>query len=200
MSQNRHVPTSNVDGTLVQVSNQARILGVTLDSRLQFDAHISALSKPCFHRIRALRHNRSNLTPNCSKNIACSLVGCRLDYANSTLVVISLRNISRLKYFASTLARVVAFQRGYICISESLQELYWLPIKYRIDYQDATLTYKLLESGKPTCLRSSITSKTFRRSLRSTVDDRQREPCSFRTKIGSHAFVVPPIDLELPAV
>ena len=70
----------------VQVSNQIRILGVTLDSRLSFDAHISPLSKSCFYYVRALGHIRPNLTLDCSKNIACSLVGCHIDYANSTLV------------------------------------------------------------------------------------------------------------------
>ena len=96
----RSLPTTstvNVDGTPVQVSNQVRILGVTLDSRLSFDAHISALSKSSFYHIRALGHTRPNLKMDCSKNIACSLVGCRLDYANSTLVGISVKNISRLQ-------------------------------------------------------------------------------------------------------
>ena len=54
--------TVNVAGTLIQVSNQVRILFVTLDCRLSFDAHISALSKSCFYHIRALRHIRPNLT------------------------------------------------------------------------------------------------------------------------------------------
>ena len=54
--------TVNVAGTLVQISNQVRILGVTLDNRLSFDAHISALSKSLFYHIRALRHIRPNLT------------------------------------------------------------------------------------------------------------------------------------------
>ena len=40
--------TVNVAKSLVQVFNQARILGVTLDSRLSFDAHISALENPIF--------------------------------------------------------------------------------------------------------------------------------------------------------
>ena len=77
--------TVYVARTLVQVSNQIRILGVTLDSGLSFDAHISALSKSCFYHIRALRHIRPNLTLDCSKNTACSFVGRRLDYVNSTL-------------------------------------------------------------------------------------------------------------------
>ena len=87
--------TVNVAGTFVQVSNQVRILGVILEKRLLFDAHISTLSKSCFYRIRAL-HIHPNLTLDCSKNITCSLVGCRLDYANSTLVAILVKTISRL--------------------------------------------------------------------------------------------------------
>ena len=43
--------TVNVAETLVQISNQVGILSVTLDSRLLFDAHISALSKSCFYHI-----------------------------------------------------------------------------------------------------------------------------------------------------
>ena len=45
----------NVAVTLVQISNQVRILGVTLDSRLSFHVHISSLSNSCFYLIRALR-------------------------------------------------------------------------------------------------------------------------------------------------
>ena len=73
-------------------------------------------------------------------------------------------------------------------ISKTLQELHWLPIKWRIDYKAATLTYKLLESGEPTYLRTRFTSKIFRRVLRSSANDRQLEPCSSHTKIGSCAF------------
>ena len=63
----------------------------------------------------------------------------------------------------------------------------WLPIKWRVDYKVATLTYKLLKSGEPTYLWSSITSKIFQRALKSSADDRQLEPFSSHTKIGSHA-------------
>ena len=180
--------TVNVARTLDQVSNQVRIFDVTLDSRLSFDAHISALSKSCFYHIRTLRHICPNLTLDCSKKIACFLVGCRLDYANSTLMEISVNNISRRQRLQSTFSHVVTCQWGCISISKTLQELHWLPIKWHIDYKISTLTYKLLESGETTYLRSRITSKIFRRALRSSANDRQLEPCSSHTKIGSRAF------------
>ena len=145
--------TVNVAGTLVQVFNQVRIL----------DAHIPVFSKSCFYHIRALRHIRPNFTLDCCKNIACSLVGCRLDYVNLTLLGISIKNISRLQRLQSTLACVVTCQRGRISISKTLQELHWLLIKWRIDYKVATLTYQLQESGKSTYLKSRIMSKIFSR-------------------------------------
>ena len=113
---------------------------------------------------------------------------CRLDYANSTLLGISVKNISRLQRSQSTLARVVTCQRGRISIFKTLQELHWLPIKWCIDYKVATLMYKLLESGEPTYMRSRITSRISRRALRSSADNRQLEPCSSHAKIGSRAF------------
>ena len=122
--------TVSVARTLIQVSNQVRIFGVTLDSRLSFDAYISAHSKSCFYHFLALRHICPNLTLDCSKSIACSVVGCRLDYAKSNLVDISLKkNISRLQRLQSMIARVVTCQRGRISISNTLRELHWLPIK-----------------------------------------------------------------------
>ena len=61
-----------------------------------------------------------------------------------------LRTFFRLQRLQTTLARIVTYQRGYISISKTLQELHWLSIKWRIDYKVATLTSKLREYGEPT--------------------------------------------------
>ena len=108
--------------------------------------------------------------------------------ASITPTRFSVKNVSQLQRLQTMLARVVTCQRGRISISKTLQELHWLSIKWRLDYKVATLTYKFLESGEPTYLRSRITSKIFRHTLRSSADDRQLEPCSSCTKIGSRAF------------
>ena len=77
----------SVAGTIVPISNTITTLGVTLDTHLTFNSHITALSKSCNFHIRALRHIRKSLTDEMAHSIAVALVSSRLDYANSVLLV-----------------------------------------------------------------------------------------------------------------
>ena len=153
-----------------------------------------------FFHIRALRHIRPALTRDSAKSIACSLIGCRLDYANAKLVGISGKNTKRLQHIQNTLARVVTRQCGRISISKTLKEIHWLPVKWRIDFKVATTTYKLLESNEPAYLRSRISVRVPRCSLRSSADDRRLDDHPTRTNIGARAFrcVAPTIWNALP--
>ena len=159
-----------------------------LFSRLTYDTHISALLKSCIFHIRALRHIRAALTTDSAKSIACSQIGCRFDYANATLVGISGKNTKRLRRIQNTLARVVTRQCGRISISKTLKELNWLPVKWLIDFKVVTMTYRLLEFNEPAYLRSRISVRVPRRSLRSSADDRHLDDHPTRTNIGARAF------------
>ena len=140
-----------------------------------------------FFHIRALRHIRPAFTTDSDKCIACSLIGCRLDYANATLVCISGKNTKRLQRIQNTLARVVILQCGRVSISKTFKALHWLPVKWRIDFKVATTTYKLLESNEPAYLRSRISLRVPRRSLRSSADDRRLDDHPARSALGHFA-------------
>ena len=60
-----------------------------------------------FYPIRALQHIRPVITNEVAKTIACSFVTSRLDYANSVLYGISVKNIHCLQWMQNTLAQVV---------------------------------------------------------------------------------------------
>ena len=104
--------TINVTGTPVVLSANIKILGVLLDKNLTFDSHSSHVTRSCFYHIRALRHIRPALTDDVAKMVAYSLVGSRLDYANSVLFGTSTKNLARLHRIQSTLARVRSMERG----------------------------------------------------------------------------------------
>ena len=178
----------NAAGTPVALSDSIKIHGVVLDKNLTFDSHISRVSKSCFYHIRALCHIRPALTDDVAKMVACSLVSSHLDYANSVLFGTSAKNLARLHCIQSTLARVVTMQRGRIGISKMLSDLHWLPMKFRVDFKVAILTFKVFESGEPGYLYSKIGIATSRRTLRSLADTRKLSVIPSRTKIDARAF------------
>jgi len=69
----------------VWLSDHIKILGVTLDSHLSLDKHISSIYKSAYYHIRSLRHIHSAITDDMAKSVASSLVCSCLDYANSLL-------------------------------------------------------------------------------------------------------------------
>jgi len=75
----------DVAGCSVSLSDHVKILGVTLDSYLSFDKHISFICKSAYCHIRSLRHIRSAITDNMAKSVVSSVVCFRIDYVNSLL-------------------------------------------------------------------------------------------------------------------
>ena len=182
-------PHKSVDvaGTRVQTSDTLRTLGVTMDSRLTFHSHVSSICKSCYFHIRAFRHIRPALTQDMAKSVAVSLVGSRLDYANSLLYGTSQGNLHKLQRIQNTLAKIVC--PGHTCSSEALNFLHWLPVRQRIDFKIATLTFKLLKFDSPTYLSCLLKPYLSARALRSHGQQLLATP-RVKTCIGSRAFRV----------
>ena len=69
-----------VTGAIVSFVNKILVLGVTIDSELSFDYHITCVVRACNFHIRAMRHIRRLLNQDAANTIACSIVCTRLDY------------------------------------------------------------------------------------------------------------------------
>ena len=182
------------DVTAVQVSNATirpspyiKSLGVTLDSKLTFDLHVSTVCKACYFHIRALRHVRESLPDNVARTVACSIVTSRLDYCNALLAGVTKSNLARLQRVQNTLARAVLRRGKYEHITPALKELHWLPVEHRITYKLATLAFKIKSSGQPVYLRELLTNYVPARALRSSS---QNLLCEHKTKlvIASRGF------------
>jgi hypothetical protein len=104
----------DIAGTLIKPSLTIKSLGVTLDSRLSFDEHVTAVCKGCYFHTRALQHIRASLPDDVAKTIACSIIGSRLDYCNSLFVSMPDHNFHKLQMVQNTLARIVTGHRKLI--------------------------------------------------------------------------------------
>lgn len=177
----------DVAGCSVPLSDSVKILGVTLDRHLTFNAHVQSVCKSAQYHTRALRHIRSSLTMDMARTVASALVNSRLDYANSVLYGTTESNILKLQRAQNALARVVTYARRTEHVRPVLQQLHWLPIRHRIEYKLATLAFKIRSTSEPAYLRPSVTEYVPSRQLRSSNAQRL-ERAKVRTVTAGRAF------------
>ena len=88
-----------------------------------------------------LRHFRSLVTDEVAHQIACRIVGSRLDYCNSLLLNCSNRNLDKLQRVQNNRARVVCNLSCLTLAEPLLRSLHWLSVHQWIDYKLANLCY-----------------------------------------------------------
>ena len=91
----------------------------------------------------------------CIQTIAAVIVGSRLDFCNSLLAGISVSNLVRLQRVQNTLARVVAQKPWFCHITPVFSDLHWLPVRHRISFKIATVTFRVLQFQQPSMHLSS---------------------------------------------
>lgn len=170
-------------------SNKLKILGVVLDNRMSFDAHVAEVCRSCSFHTRALQHIRKHIDFHTAKAIACSTVGSRLDYCNSILAGISEYNLNRLQRIQNNVARVVCQVPRRSNASELLFNLHWLPVRQRIDYKIALLTFKSLTLNQPVYVSELLHVQQPARCLRSSNEHLLVVPgVNNKTVTASRAF------------
>ena len=182
------IPSINIAGNDIKLSDQITSLGVIMDSALTFDAHVTALCKACHFHLRSLRHIRRSLSTDMAISIAVAMVQSRLDYCNSLLYGISAFNINKLQR-VQNLAAKIALNDWHSPSQKQLGQLHWLPVHSRINFKISSLTFKLLADNQPANLRSLITPYVPQRLLRSSDKSLLVQPPT-RTSIGKRAFRV----------
>ena len=187
----------------IKLSNteSARNLGVTFDSSLTFNSHIASVCRSAFFFIRQLRQLRSSLDFDSSVILANSIIHTKLDYCNSLFSGLPNLSISRLQRVQNSLARVVCRSRKFSCPTSSLlNRLHWLPVIQRIKFKIAVLTFKSLQSGKPSYLSDLLVKYEPKRSLRSSSSGFLTVP-DIRSAFGrrSFSFTAPSIWNSLPS-
>ena len=114
----------------------------------------------------------------------------RLDYCNSLLYNISESQLDKLQRVQNAAARLVAKCSKYESITPVLKSLHWLKIRQRIKYKILTLTFKILNDGKPVYLRDMLHYSQKSVNLRSNNQYKLVEPRYKLESCGARCFNV----------
>jgi len=155
-----------VAGSRLQAAPKLKSLGVTIHSHLRFDCHANEVARACNYHTRVLRHVLTVLTDDLAQTVACSIIGSRLDYCNAMLYGAPAATLDVLQRAQNNLARVVCQRGGRTDARPFLRLLHWLPVKHRVTYKMAALTFKTMSSSTPAYLNDLIQTAVLVRPLR----------------------------------
>ena len=133
-----------------------------------------------------MRHVLSDET---AQMIACSIVASRLDYCNTILYGAPQSSLDKLQRVQNNLARVVCQRSRITDARPLLQSLHWLPIRERILYKTALLTFKTRLASSPPYLADLLQLRLPTRSLRSSDAPLLTVPRT-QTALAARAFSV----------
>lgn len=122
----------SVGDSTINPSDTVRNLGVSFDTHLNMDSHITKICKSAYFMIYNLRRIRKYFDQDSMKTIMHACVTSKLDYCNSLLYGLPDSQISKLQRVQNTCARLICSLPKFSRITPLLKELHWLPIRQRI--------------------------------------------------------------------
>ncbi len=124
-----------LDGCTV-TSSTVKNMGAVLDSKLSFENHVSHVTKTPFFHLRNIAKLRNMLTVSDAEKLVHTFMTSRLDYCNGPLLgACPASSINKLQIVQNAAARVLNRSIKYDHITQILQSLHWLPIKFHISYK-----------------------------------------------------------------
>ena len=175
----------------IVASNSAKNIGVTFDSALTLEQHVSNVCQACYAQLRAISRIRPNLTEDAAATLVHSFVTSRLDCCNSLLYRLSEKVIHKLQLVLNTAARIVTRSKRHERITPILRKLHWLPIRYRIDYKLCLMTFKCLNGIAPRYLSDLVEPYRPSRRLRSSEQNLlKRRSGKHGDRYGARSFAV----------
>ena len=97
------IPPIIINNHIIEYSNQAKNIGLTLDQKLSYLPHITNISKSINYTLHTIRLIIPSITTELAKLLVTSLILPRLDYCNSTLNSLpahTIKMLTKLQYRA----------------------------------------------------------------------------------------------------
>ena len=157
-------------GEIIHPVQNAKDLGLIMDSTLSFDEHIKQAVSSCMKKLHQINRIKNLFAPKTLEMIIQTCVFSKLFYCSSVWSSTSRKNISKLQTVQNFAARILTGTRKYDHITPVLEQLKWLPVEKTLYLRDCVMAYKCLNNSLPDYLcqkfitRSEISNRVTRQS------------------------------------
>ena len=139
-----------------------------MDNHLSLDDHVRSICKKAFFHLHRISRIRKYLTQSAIRQLVHAFVTAQLDYGNSLLAGLPAVRLDRLQRVQNAAARLITGSRKFDPITSHLVGLHWLPVRQRIEFKIAMLTFRSLDGSAPKYLSDLIEVYRPARALRSS--------------------------------
>ena len=180
-----------IDGHDISNVSQQKLLGLLIDNKLTFSAHIDNLCSALSSKISLLRQLSAYVTADVLKKFYQGYILPLIDYGSIAWSETSSANIERILKLQKRAARIILRADFNTSSSIMFTELGWQPIYKRMKYNKAVFIYKALNGFTPEYITSLLrpVAETYDRRLRSSVNGTLAVPRS-RTSLYDRSFSV----------
>ena len=144
--------TIRIGNSTIPLSSKIKNLGVLFDSSMSMTEHVKSIVKSVNFHLRNINRIRRYITQDSCHHLVRSLVLQRIDYANSTLYGITVKDSQKLQRLQNRAARIVFRQHRMHPSAPLLKQLHWLPVDSRIIFKLMLLTFKRFHGLLPSYL------------------------------------------------
>eukprot|EP00112_Aurelia_sp_Birch-Aquarium-sp1_P010318 Seg2209.5 transcript_id=Seg2209.5/GoldUCD/mRNA.D3Y31 product="putative RNA-directed DNA polymerase from transposon X-element" pseudo=true protein_id=Seg2209.5/GoldUCD/D3Y31 len=174
----------------VDISSAVKYLGVWLDNTLDMKKFISDICRIASLKLYNIRKIKKYLSRESLVRLVNALVLSHLDYSNALLFGLPDSTIRPMQNIQNSAARLILGLSKFEHITPALQQVHWLPIRYRIQFKLMTFVYKAVRNEAPEYIRDLIELKQSNYSLRSVNGTNLSIRRSHLKSCGDRAFSV----------
>ena len=174
----RNAPNVTVkfrDHTLSPVS-EARNLGIVFDRNLNWNAHVSSVTRRCFGILSGLSHLKGRLPSSVISVLVSALVVSQVRYCISIYGSGSKKNLARIQKILNYGAKIIFGRKKYDHVSDLLDKLSWLSAESMVSYHTLCMVHKVRRLGEPHDLAAGFSTVAEVREARGRSQDNPTGP------------------------
>jgi len=149
-------------------TDQARSLGVVLDSDLNLQKHLKTITRSAFYHLKNISRIKGLMSQHDLEKLIHAFIFSRIDYCNGVFTGLPKKWIRQLQLIQNAAARVLTKTKKVEHITPVLKSLHWLPVSQRIDFNRLLLVYKSLNGLAPKYITDLLSVYQPSRPLRSS--------------------------------
>jgi len=153
--------------------NSVKYLGVTIDSNLSWNEHVSTVCKSLSFKVSQLSRSRNVVSKDMMLTIYNSIIQPTIDYAITVWGHTTMTNINRIQRLQNLAARIIMNNFDYINTrgNDLVKQLKWMNVSERIKYFERLLMFKCIHGMAPEYLCNQVTMEIEVRNVNTRSHD-----------------------------